>query len=85
MIVVKIELWPGGHENHPRKQELGRLHITNLGNHPNARRRGNYGIRVMRRGSTNKVLKEGEVLDYPRESYTIWELVKRALNNVYGV
>lgn len=48
MIVVKIELWPGGLEDHPRKAEIGRMYIANVGGNVE---RGEYDVAVCRRGS----------------------------------
>jgi len=80
MIVVKIELWPTGFK--AKKREIGRMHIINVGE-PRLNR-GDYDVRVMRRGTIDRVQRTGHVEDYPRQSYTVWELVRRALNNVYG-
>lgn len=76
MLVIKIELWPGGDER--RCREIGRMHIFNKGDSPTPNR-GNYGVRLMRKGTTATVQKTAEVLDYPRLSYPVWVLVKRAL------
>lgn len=79
MIVIKVELWPWGFES--RKRELGRMHITNDGS--GTAKRGDYKVAVMRKGTTNKVQREGEVKDYPRQSYTVWRLVQRALRSAF--
>ena len=76
MLVVKIELWPGGDKS--RCREIGRMHIINQGGTASAQR-GNYAIRLMRKGTEDTVQKTAEVLDYPRLSYPVWVLVKRAL------
>ena len=82
MLVVKIEMWPGGDED--RRREIGRMYIANKGFdvHPDHPRRGDYVVRLMRRGAKNTVQRTAEVLDYPRESYSVWVLVKRALDAV---
>jgi hypothetical protein len=77
MLVVKIELWPHGDES--RARELGRMLISNRGDHPNRPKRGNYRVRLLRRGSKTAVTREATVEDYPRQSYPVWTLVKRAL------
>jgi len=83
MIVIKIELWPGGFENHPRAKEIGRMCIANDGEvTPMDPRRGNYIVNLMRRGTTQRVQRSGRVEDYPRESYSVWELAFRALKAV---
>ena len=77
MLVVKIELWPFGHEAAAR--EIGRMTITNDGTSDNPRR-GNYDVRTMRRGTTDVIQQEKRVENYPRLSYSVWELVRRALS-----
>lgn len=78
MIVVTIELWPKGIKS--RRRELGRMLIDNQGG---TVKRGDYRVRVMRKGSETKVLREGEVNNYPRLSYNIWRLVCRALKGTF--
>ena len=78
MIVIKIELWPLGFESH--KKELGRMLIDNIGG---TRDRGDYRVRVLRKGSKDKVMRTGEVKDYPRLSYNIWRLICRALKSTF--
>ena len=80
MIVVKVELWPLGFES--RKRELGRMHLTNVGVNETGKR-GDYDVKVMRRGTKDKVQRTGEVRDYPRLSYSIWRLVQRALRSSF--
>ena len=75
MIVVKIELWPLGDDK--RAKEIGRLLIHNKGDSPTPTR-GNYGVRLLRKGS-KRILRTAEVLDYPRQSYSVWKLLRRAL------
>ena len=77
MLVVKIELWPYGNEN--EKEELGRMEIINDGS--GTLRRGNYDVRVCRKDNYDKYVREGRVEGYARKSYSVWELVKRSLNN----
>lgn len=76
MIIVKVELWPWGQES--KAKEIGRMTIANDGT-SNSSKRGNYNVKIMRRGTTNTVIKQKRVEDYPRLSYSIWELVRRAL------
>lgn len=75
MIVVKIEL----HSARTGKvSELGRMNITNNGL-ASTEKRADYDVEIMRKGTTNKVQRRGLVRDYPRQAYTVWELVRRAL------
>lgn len=68
--------------------ELGRMIIANDGT--GSYERGNYDAKVARKGVTDnrelwhKPLRTARVENYPRWSYTIWELVRRALNGLYG-
>lgn len=81
MIVVKIELWPGG--NPVSARELGRTYIDNVGG---SKDRGDYRVRVQRRGSSPSEYKQtrmGKVKDYPRLSYNVWRLVIRALKSAF--
>jgi hypothetical protein len=74
MLVVKIEL----HSAITGKiTEIGRANIINNGT--GTHKRGNYDVEIMRRGTMDKVQRRGSVTDYPRLSYTVWELVRRAL------
>lgn len=75
MIVVKIELWRGGYESD--KVEIGRMTITNRGDGSSTR--GNYDVHVLRKGTEHRVQRTGEVLDHPRLSASVWNLVAKAL------
>lgn len=81
MIVVKVELWPLGLE--AKKKEIGRMTITNDGTSANPKR-GNYDVKVFRRGTTDKVQRTAHVEDHPRQSYSIWSLVRKALDSAFG-
>jgi hypothetical protein len=82
MLVVKIEL----HSARTGKvTELGRMQITNNGiESAHNPKRGEYDVEIMRKGSTTKVQRRGLVRDYPRLSYTVWELVRRSLEAALG-
>lgn len=81
MIVVKIEMWPGGIQQ--RAYDIGRMTIANVGVAQGGKR-GDYMVKLFRRGTTVKVQKRAEVKDYPRLSYPIWKLVQRALTALDG-
>ena len=76
MIVVKIELWPGGFEGHAK--EIGRLLIHNT-RYARDAKRGDYGIRLLRKGSLKTVRRVAQVLNHPRLSADVWKLVRKAL------
>ncbi len=78
MIVVRVELWPGGWPDKAR--ELMRLHITNAGT--GSDKRGNYRVKLFRKGSQS-VLRTGSVEDFPRRSYHIGRLLYRALASCF--
>lgn len=79
MIVVKIEMWPGGIENHPRKREIGRVVIANVGG-DNAT--GHYDVTMPKSAEYAKRLgiwKQGKVLNFPRLRLGPHDLLLRAL------
>lgn len=49
MIVVKLELWPGGRED--QAEEIGRTYIANVGG---SQQRGDYAAAVCRRGTQDQ-------------------------------
>ena len=80
MIVVKIELWPGGDPG--RCREIGRMTLTNLGT--GTEYRGNYIARVMRRGTEETVQREAAIEGHARKAAPIWHLVQKALDGAFG-
>lgn len=79
VLVVKIELWPGGDESRARLLTLG--HIYNDGSHEDHPRRGNYEVRLNgQRSNWNGLWRTGRVDNFPRLSYGPWELLRRALD-----
>lgn len=72
MLVVKVELWPKG-QGGDRVRELGRLVICNTGSSRVAAR-GDYVARLMRRGSGDRVQKEGVLDPDPAHSRELFEL-----------
>ena len=80
MIVIKIEMWPKGIKE--KAYELGRMCISNDGTSKDPKI-GNYNVKVMRRGTKDKVQRTGTVENYPRKAYPVWELVKRAIISAF--
>ncbi len=72
MIVVKIELHSA---ITGQTTELGRLHIANDGT--GTPERGNYNITKL--GKRCRRLSEARVENHPRKSYSVFRLVRRAL------
>ena len=82
MIVVKVEL----HGYHSKKITL--LGQMIIGNEGGTDKRGDYSVKVGRKGSTlrqvyDKPLRLGTVTNYPRLSYNVWRLVMRALKEAF--
>jgi len=87
MIKVTIELLPFGSE--ADKTTLGEMFIWNDGT--GSSNRGNYKFWYGAKGNTMAELRKvklgdkppkGVLLDFPRKSYSAFELVKRCLNAV---
>ena len=69
------------------RKTLGQMRISNKGDSANPNR-GNYWVQVIKRGqdaesANSKVVRRGEVLNYPRNAYSIWRLVLKALRASY--
>lgn len=92
MIVIKLEMWPGGDES--RMYELGRTYVFNNG--AGTARRRNYEVRVCRKNRngdyslTSKQIVAGHrctrtarVDNWPSESYNIWRLILRCLMSAF--
>jgi hypothetical protein len=76
MIIVKIELHSA---NTGKITPLGEMRISNTGDSSITDSLHSYDVEIMRKGSPTKVQRRGLVQNYPRNNYTVWELVKRAL------
>lgn len=77
MIIVRIELHSA---ITGRVTEIGRMVIHNLAT--GTRERGNYGVRLMRRGTKDITQREGTVEGHARLSAPVWKLVAKALRSV---
>lgn len=78
MLVVKIEL----HSAITGKiTEIGSMKLWNTG--AGTRRRGDYRAELLSGRCKAKLNPRGEVRDYPRLSYTAWELLRQMLNNMH--
>lgn len=78
MILITIKLVSAIDES--RSREIGRMLIANDGS--GTAERGDYQIRLMRRGTIDVVQKTAEVKGFPRQSTVVWALVARALANL---
>ncbi len=80
MLVIKIELWPGGDES--RASLVSEARLFNDGSHPDHPRRGNYEVRLGGQGrGAGRVWRRGRVENFARRSVGPWELLRRALNS----
>lgn len=60
---------------------IGVMEITN--DTTGTQTRGNYNARVLRRGTTQRTQRTGEVKDFPRLSHSVWRLVMRCLKSAF--
>lgn len=78
MIILKIEL----HSAITGKvTEIGRMTIANDGTSRESEK-GNYIVKLMRKGTIDTVTRTGEVKDHRRLALPIWDLVSKALKAV---
>ena len=80
MLVVRIELWPGGDES--RKRILGLAHIINDGT--GDENTGNYVVRLFRWGSDGRIWKSAQLFGFKRKRLGPWDLLLSALNATIG-
>jgi len=85
MLVVKVELWPGGDAD--RARELCRMAIWNNGGDAD---HGDYGVVIPKSTSHGArspgVWRAGTVRRFARRSARVgvWDLLRSALNNALG-
>ena len=80
MMVVTIEMWPGGDER--RKRLLGRAEIANDGTGTNTT--ANYSVRVFQKGKARRLWRTTRVTGFPRKRLGAWDILCRALMQVVG-
>jgi hypothetical protein len=88
MIIVRVELWPGGDANRARLLGLGK--IENVGNGSDAR--GNYAAALV--GATSAGVtpavaarppfRSVRVEGFPRQQLCAWDLLFRVLREAIG-
>lgn len=82
MIVIRVELWSA---ITGKKTEIARMQIANKGG-KQGRLHGYFGKTFRGRSTTaldkEVVLRTGEVDNYPREAYHVWNLVARMLKSM---
>ena len=89
MIVVHVQLWPGGDQS--KAKHLGTATITNDGTGDPANRRrgkestlGNYRVRLSKRGQPTVRWRDGRVEGFRRKRYGAWDLLYLALRACLG-
>lgn len=76
MLVVKIELWPGGWE--ARKRTLATGYIVN--DNTGTLKSGNY--QIVLHDKAGKKWKTGEVKGFARQRWLAWDLLFLSLRNI---
>lgn len=76
MLYVRIELWP--HGNKAASEVIGEAYIANDGT--GTSERGNYNFKILGKRERILKIKASRVMDFPRQSYHVWYLLKRILN-----
>lgn len=81
MLVVRVEVWPGGAEH--RRREIGRARIANVSDLDDV---SDYAFEIEGDGSTRlgvrPVRLEGSVERVPR-SESAWQLLRRILDRAF--
>ena len=80
MLVIKVELWPGGEEE--ASQTVGIMQIVN--DESGSYGKGNYDTRILKWEKINESWKEGHGEGFPRAKLGHWDLVYRALGSMIG-
>ena len=89
MIVVRVELWPGGYRN--RMKHLGTMTIVNDGT--GSKTIGNYDVSLSGRNHDDPIalhlhgkgrVYRGRVVGHPRLRMSMWRLIHKAVNSVFG-
>ena len=79
MIVVEANLVPFGDKNLPSKY-LCRLEIIN--DCTGTTTHGNYHLRLYSAGVAPRIIKRGEIKNWPRKSQPAWRLIAKAFETL---
>jgi hypothetical protein len=71
MIMIKIEIWPGGDER--QKKVIQEMKITNVGDHPYRPLYGNYKVELQEKKAT---------ISHHDRRDNIWHLINKAINAI---
>lgn len=78
MLVIRIELWSA---ITGKRTELGTVTITNVGG---TKTRGNYEVRLFKKGAKKSIWKKGIVEGFPRLRLGAYDLLLRGLAAMVG-
>lgn len=76
MIVVDVELNPGGLRGRGAGENLCTVHVVNDGT--GTRSRGNYDVRLYARGN-GRLVRTARVENWPRNAKPAWRLIAAAM------
>ena len=80
MIVVTAHLVSA---NDGSVKELGRVLISNEGDRHPSQPYHNYQVQLMRKPDFKRTTKTTTLENWPRKRKTIWQMVQKALNQLY--
>lgn len=77
MLVVTVEVWPGGNPEY--KRTMGVAHIVNTGEGNLAV--GTYDVRLLKWTKGGGIWRRGRVVEFPRKVGGPWDLLYLALKD----
>lgn len=80
MLVITVELWPGGSQEHKRVIHEGKIGLVST---ENERARGNYKYWFSSK-TLGRTLREGYIHGFPRKRLSAWDLLYRCLKDALG-
>jgi len=78
MIVIKVEMWPGGDQKNA--YPLGTAVIINTAT--GTATQGNYVAQVF--SKNGRLIRKETVSDFPRKRLLVWDLLHRVLAGAFG-
>jgi hypothetical protein len=81
MIVIKVELWPGGDES--RRREISRMNLWNTGDHTYGSTLGDYEFVIVEPGAFggDQTHHHGALKNQQRDR-SVWSLVREVLGTI---
>lgn len=81
MLVIRIELWPGGSEEEKEIIHEGRIARVRT---YNKMARGDYRYWFSQARKTKRTLRRGKIVHFPRKRLSAWDLLYRCLKDALG-